>query len=145
LKDLPKDEVNFLDRGPELSRPARALSVWMLLRSAGADAIRLQIEEDLRLARLTAQLIEQDPRFEIVQEPVLSVVAFRMRARSGESEDERARRDVELMERSLASGKTMLSSTRLGGRSALRLVVQNHRTTEDDVRHTVRVLGELAE
>ncbi len=69
LKDLPKDEVNFLDRGPELSRPARALSVWMLLRSAGADAIREQIEEDLRLARLAAQLIEQDPRFEIAQEP----------------------------------------------------------------------------
>jgi glutamate/tyrosine decarboxylase-like PLP-dependent enzyme len=144
LKDLPQDEVNFLDRGPELSRPARALSVWMLLRSAGADAIRAQIDEDLRLARAAARLLEEDPRFELVLEPTLSVVAFRLRARRNEAEEARAARDVDLMERSLASGETMLSTTRLGGRSALRLVVQNHRTTEDDVRRTVRVLRELA-
>jgi aromatic-L-amino-acid decarboxylase len=144
LKDLPKDEVNFLDFGPELSRPARALPVWMLLRSAGADAIRDQIEEDLRLARVAAKAIASDARFELVLEPELSVVAFRLRARPGESEEARAARDADLMERSLASGEVMFSTTRLRGRSALRLVVQNHRTTEDDVRRAVRVLQELS-
>jgi glutamate/tyrosine decarboxylase-like PLP-dependent enzyme len=144
LKDLPQDEVNFLDRGHELSRPARVLSVWMLLRSAGAAGVRTQIEEDLRLAHLAARLLAEDSRFELAQEPVLSIVAFRLRGRPGESEEDRARRDVDLMERSLASGETMLSTTRLGGRHALRLVVQNHRTTDDDIHRTVRVLAELA-
>jgi hypothetical protein len=48
------------------------------------------------------------------------------------------------MERTLADGTSMLSSTIVAGRSALRLVVMNHRTTEADVRRTVRRVRELA-
>jgi glutamate/tyrosine decarboxylase-like PLP-dependent enzyme len=144
LRDLPPDEVNFLDFGPELSRRARALPVWTLLRSVGRTALAEQIATDLRFARLAAALLADDPRFEIVDPPQLSVVAFRHVARDGEGEDERAARDVELMERTLADGTSMLSSTIVAGRSALRLVVMNHRTTEADVRLTVRRVRELA-
>lgn len=144
LKDLPADEVNFLDRGPELSRPARVFSVWMLLRAVGRDAVAAAIEEDLRLAKVAAVLLAEDARFEVLGDPELSVVAFRLRARAGESEAARAARDSALMEATLESGELMLSTTKVGGRSALRLVVMNHRTTEDDVRRTVRVIRETA-
>jgi glutamate/tyrosine decarboxylase-like PLP-dependent enzyme len=120
------------------------LPVWTLLRSVGRTALVEQIETDLRLARLAAALLADDSRFEIVDPPQLSVVAFRHVARDGEGEDERAARDVALMERTLADGTSMLSSTIVAGRSALRLVVMNHRTTESDVRRTVRRVRELA-
>jgi glutamate/tyrosine decarboxylase-like PLP-dependent enzyme len=144
LRDLPTDEVNFLDRGPELSRPARVLPVWMILRALGARVIRAQIEEDLRLARLAASLLSEDPRLELVDRPQLSVVAFRHRPRSGESEPSRAERDHDLMEATLADGTLMLSTTITGGRTALRLVVMNHRTSEADVRRSVARILELA-
>ena len=144
LRDLPTDEINFLDRGPELSRPARVLPVWMVLRALGERAIREQIEEDLRLARLAADLIEEDARLELVDRPQLSVVAFRHRARAGEEETARAERDRALMEATLADGALMLSTTVTGGRTALRLVVMNHRTTEADVRRSVARIRELA-
>ncbi len=57
LKDVPRDEVNFFDRGPEMSRPGRVLAVWMLLRSVGLDALAEQVEWDLRLARLAERLL----------------------------------------------------------------------------------------
>ncbi len=144
LQDLPADEVNFLDRGPELSRPARVLSVWMVIRAHGRDELAAQVRHDLRLARLAAKWIAADDRFELVDEPQLTVVAFRLRAREGESEDARSARDLALMEATLADGTCMLSTTVQGGRTALRLVVMNHRTTDADVRRSVDRIRELA-
>ena len=48
------------------------------------------------------------------------------------------------MERTLASGELMISSTDLAGRSALRLVVLNHRTTEDEMRRSVDAIARIA-
>ena len=144
LKDVPRDEVNFFDRGPEMSRPGRVLAVWMLLRSVGLDALAEQVEWDLRLARLAEQLLSEMPALEIVCPAELSVVTFRSRARAGETEASRAARDTAIMERTLASGELMISSTDLAGRSALRLVVLNHRTTEDEVRRSVAAIARTA-
>lgn len=139
LQDLPADEVNFLDFGPELSRPARVLSVWMVIRSIGRVGLAYQIREDLRLARLAADLLKEDARLE-VHDPALSIVTFRHQARPGESEADRAGRDTALMESTLDAGELMLSTTVLGGRNTLRLAVMNHRTTEADVRRSVRCI-----
>jgi glutamate/tyrosine decarboxylase-like PLP-dependent enzyme len=136
LKDLPGDEVNFLERGPELSRPARVLAVWTVLRSVGVRALAGQVRADMRLARRAARLLREDSRLE-VHEPVLSIVTFRHRLRDGETESERAARDTALMEATLKEGDLMLSTTMLAGRSTLRFVVLNHRTTEADVSRSV--------
>ncbi|HVR29350.1 MAG TPA: aminotransferase class V-fold PLP-dependent enzyme [Thermoanaerobaculia bacterium] len=144
LKDVPRAEVNFFDRGPEMSRPGRVLAVWTLLRSAGLDAIAEQVEWDLRLARLAEELLGAVPELEIVVPAELSVVTFRSRARPGETEAARAARDSAIMERTLASGELMISSTDLAGRTALRLVVLNHRTTQDEIRRSVAAIARAA-
>lgn len=136
LRDLPTDEVNFMDRGPELSRPARALSVWMVIRSTGREMLATQISADMHLARLAADLLRADDRLE-VHGPGLSIVTFRHRPRDGEPEAERANRDDALMEATLRAGELMLSTTLLGGRNTLRLVVMNHRTTEAELRRSI--------
>jgi glutamate/tyrosine decarboxylase-like PLP-dependent enzyme len=144
LRDLPPGDVNFLARGPEMSRPARVLGVWMVIRSAGRRELARQVDADLELAGLAADLLAAEPAFEIVTPPELSVVTFRCRTAPGETEAERAERDRRLVEAALHDGTLLVSSTLLGGRSALRLVVMNHRTTEDDVRRSVAKLRELA-
>ncbi len=136
LKDVPENEVNFFEYGPELSRPARVLSVWMVIRSIGRDQLAHQVEEDMKLARLAADLLAKDDRLEVIP-PTLSVVGFRHRPRPGESESDRAARDTKLMEETLASGELMLSTTLINGQSTIRFVVMNHRTTEAEVRYSV--------
>ena len=143
LADLPRDEVNFLNYGPELSRPARVLAVWMVLRSVGRAELAAQIDQDMQLARLAAQLLRQDQRLK-VDEPVLSIVTFGHRPRPQETESQRSARDMALMEATLASGELMLSTTTLGGRTALRMVVMNHRTSAADVRRSVAQIHRLA-
>jgi aromatic-L-amino-acid decarboxylase len=136
LKDVPTDEVNFFEYGPELSRPARVLPVWMVIRSAGREQLAHQIGEDMRLARLAADLLADDERLEVIP-PTLSVVGFRHRRRPDESEQDRSARDTRLMEETLASGELMLSTTLINGQNTLRFVVMNHRTTEADIYYSV--------
>ena len=140
LKDVPRDEVNFFDRGPELSRPGRALGVWMLLRSAGLDALAHQVEADLDLAQTAQEMLAHLEGLEIVCPAELSVVTFRHTLAPGESEADRAARDTELMEKTLEEGDVMISSTLLDDRSALRFVVQNHRTTAAEIRRSIEAI-----
>ena len=144
LADLPRDEVNFLDHGPELSRPARVIAVWMLLRSAGRQALARQIEHDMELAQLAADSLRENPRLE-VHDPVLSIVTFGHRQQPHETEVDRALRDTKLMEATLASGELMLSTTTLANRTTLRLVVMNHRTTAEDVQRSVAQIHKHAQ
>ena len=143
LKDLNKDEVNFLDRGPELSRPARVLPVWMVMRSCGKHELTRQIQADIDLANLAAELLGNSSQFEVVSNH-LSIVTFRIQTRYGENETERAKRDDSLMEATLADGELMLSSTILKGKNTLRLVVMNPRTDESEVRRSIKRIFELA-
>jgi len=143
LRDLPEGDVNFFEMCPELSRPARVFSVWMVIRAFGRDQLAHQIGEDMRLARLAADLLSEDERLEVIP-PELSVVAFRHRSRTDESETDRAARDARLLEAIMKSGDVMLSSTTVGGLNTLRLVVMNHRTTEADIRYTVSRIRSFA-
>ena len=142
LRDLPPEHVNLFEYGPELSRPARALPVWMVIRSAGRRQLADQIESDMRLARMAAELLSADDRFDVIP-PELSVVGFRHRLRAGESESDRSERDAALMQRILDSGDLMLSTTLINARSTLRMVVMNHRTTEADIRFSVGRIREF--
>jgi glutamate/tyrosine decarboxylase-like PLP-dependent enzyme len=136
MQDIPKQEVNFFTRGPELSRGARALKLWMLLRSVGTDAIAMHVQQDIANCALAAELIAADPRCEILTPPQLSVFSFALRAGDAAGRT--------LIDDLMADGFAMLSSTTIGGRFALRFCVVNHRTTADDVRATVARILHLA-
>jgi glutamate/tyrosine decarboxylase-like PLP-dependent enzyme len=144
LRDLPPGEVNFFARGPELSRPARVLPVWALIRTVGMDALAAQVEADLALASYVEHRIESSEHFEVAATATLSIVCFRQSLRPGESEQERARRDDLLVQKALVDGRVMLSSTLLGKRNALRLVVMNHRTDAAELDTSLAVLEELS-
>ncbi len=143
LREVPRDEVNLFDRGPEMSRPGRALSVWALMRTVGVDGLARQVEADLELARLAEALLAEPP-FEIVCPAELSIVTFRQRRHEGESDAERAARDDAFLKRIQDDGEVMLSSTLIGGTTALRLVVMNHRTDEAEVRRSVERIRALS-
>ena len=74
----------------------------------------------------------------MLDEPQLSVVAFRLRGAGEDAE----RLGPELLRRVNARRRVFLSSTRIGGRYALRLCVLSFRTHEDRVRDAVAALRE---
>lgn len=131
---------NFSDLSPELSRDFRGLRIWLPLVLHGADAFREAIEEKLALTRHAYEQLRADPRFEILDEPQLSVIAFRLKG-EGEAAD---RLNEDLMHRVNARGRVFLSSTRLDGRYVIRICVLSFRTHKGRVQDAVDALREEA-
>jgi aromatic-L-amino-acid/L-tryptophan decarboxylase len=136
LRTSDEDVTNLMDYGPALGRRFRSLKLWAVLRCHGREGLQALIREHMRLARLFASWVEEEPGWEVVAPVPFSVVCFR---REGADEE-----NASLLERVNATGEAYLSHTVLDGRYVLRLAVGHHRTTEADVSRAWELLRELA-
>ncbi|HVF59379.1 MAG TPA: aminotransferase class I/II-fold pyridoxal phosphate-dependent enzyme [Thermoanaerobaculia bacterium] len=147
LQDVDRglEEVNFCDLGIELTRGFRALKLWLSLQVFGLAAFRRAVERGIELAERAEALLRAAPeRWRVVAPASLGVVCFRW-APPGlpEAALERANRGVS--DGLLADGTAFASSTRLGGRTVLRLCTINPRTTEEDLAWTLERMAAAAE
>ena len=130
-------EVNFADRGVQLSRMCRALKLWVSLKFFGVAAFRTAIDRCLDLAREAQARIENSDELELLAPATLGVVCFRRRFENVDDEDELARLNAGLVEGLTASDEGHISSTRLRGRYALRMCVLNNTSTATDVHRVL--------
>ena len=72
------DHWDFADLGPELSRPARGLRIWLPLQLHGVGAFREALDEKLDLAADAARRIAELPNVRLLSAPELSLFAFRV-------------------------------------------------------------------
>ena len=130
--------VNYRDWGIQLGRRFRALKLWFVIRTYGADGLRAMIREHIRLGRLLAEWVEQDPLFELMAPAPLGLVVFRYLGAGGGkrgagSGEELDALNERLLKRLHATGRIMLTQTRLKGRYAIRLALGHLTTREEDV------------
>jgi len=133
-------QTNFTDLSPELSRDFRGLRVWLPLVMHGVGAFRAELEEKLALTRGAAARIAAEPLFELLDEPQLSIVAFRARPPAGDPD----RFGEEVLQRVNARRRVFLSSTRLDERYVLRICTVSFRTHAEHVDEAVDALIEEA-
>jgi aromatic-L-amino-acid decarboxylase len=124
------DFVDFCDLSPELSRDFRGLRVWLPIKLFGLDAFRDALDEKLDLARWAANEIRRLPDVEIVCEPRLSLLAFRVVAEGADEEAQDAM-NRDLMRRINARQNVYLTGTVVDGRFAIRICVLSFRTHAD--------------
>jgi hypothetical protein len=134
-------EVNFSDRGLQLTRGARAVKVWASLTAFGTDAFRDAIDHNLDLTELAETIIEDDGDLELMSPATLGIVCFRRLAGDEASAGRTEKVNAWLIGALERTGRAMVSSTRLRGRLALRMCILNHLTTEGDVRWTLDFLA----
>ena len=138
------------DYGVQLGRRFRALKLWMIIRYFGHEGLAARIREHCRLAKLFASWVEADPNWELMAPLPLALVCFRASPKM-EGVDEAAREarlDVlneAIMHGVNATGKALLSHTRLNDKLTLRLSIGNIRTEEKHVRQVWKLLNEQLE
>jgi glutamate/tyrosine decarboxylase-like PLP-dependent enzyme len=120
-------EPNFADLGMQLTRSARALKLWVSLQYFGVGAFRRAVERALDIAAYARERIEASEVLELVAPPSLGVLCFR-RLIPGASEEQLEAANARIVPAIANAGESFISSTRLRGRYALRLVVMNHST-----------------
>ncbi|PWE32057.1 cytochrome D ubiquinol oxidase subunit I [Maritimibacter sp. 55A14] len=120
----------FTEFGPELSRGFRALRVWYQMLRFGPARLGACIAANCAQAAHLARLVEAAPDLELMAPAPLNIVCLRYRA-----PDETAAEALNtaivlaLQERGLA----VPSTTRIGGRLAIRVNLTNHRTRMADM------------
>ena len=135
------------DYGIQLGRRFRALKLWMIIRYFGHEGLAARIREHCRLARLFASWVTESPEWELLAPLPLSLVCFRACPQvEGVDEGARNRRLDALNETIMhgvnATGKALLSHTKLNDKLTLRLSIGNIRTTEKHVRQVWELLNE---
>ncbi len=138
------EQVNFADRGLQLSRSFRALKVWMSIQVFGMAAFREAIARGIHLADRADAWVRDSDHFELLSPASLGVVCFRYNPRGTRlGSDGLEALNERIQARVIADGTAMMSSTRLHGTYSLRLCIMNHHTTWEDVRDTLEALDRI--
>lgn len=133
---------DFCNLGPELSRDFRGLRVWLPMMMAGASAFREALDEKLDLCQWATEQLRDLDHIEIVAEPQLSIVAFRLAPPGA--------RDLDALNRRLlgainARRRVYLTATRLNDRFVLRICVLCLRTHADRMAAAIEDIRAAAE
>ncbi|MCB0307599.1 MAG: aspartate aminotransferase family protein, partial [Calditrichaeota bacterium] len=128
LESVPMGESpDYRDLTVSLGRRFRALKLWFVLRSYGAEGLREKIRGHIAFTGKLAQMIEADPDFELVSGPRLALLGFRFLPKGVSDPAEIDRANEDLVARINDDGRTYLTKTRANGRTVIRFVIgQTH-------------------
>ncbi len=143
LRDLPEDGSRSpMDYSPELTRPFRALRLWFALKFHGLEAFKAALDEKLYLTAYAAQALRLCSELEVLTEPELSVVAFRIKG----SDSARVNPSTaKLQQLILSSGEFHLSSTEIHGFTYLRICILSFRSHFEEVEACIQRIKSIAE
>ena len=120
------------DFGPELSRSFRALKVWFAIKEHGIRRIAHVIEQNCQQAQYLGQRILGEPRLELLAPVSLNIVCFGVR-QPGLDATQLDKLNEEIVVDLQETGVAAPSTTRVGGRLAIRVNITNHRTRRADI------------
>ncbi len=135
------------DYGIQLGRRFRALKLWMIIRYFGHEGLAARIREHCRLAKLFAEWVEESPDWELLAPVPLSLVCFRASPQIDGVNNEAREKRLDVLNEAImhgvnATGKALLSHTKLNDKLTLRLSIGNIRTTEDHIRQAWELLNQ---
>jgi aromatic-L-amino-acid decarboxylase len=112
--------IDYRDWHVPLGRRFRALKLWFVLRSFGAEGLRSMIRHHIGLARALAEWVDADPRLEIIAPTPFALVSFRHA-----DGDDTTRRLAEAIN---ADGRVYLTTSEVDGSPFVRVAVGSIRT-----------------
>lgn len=124
------DFVDFCELSPELSRDFRGLRLWLPIKMHGIGPFRRNLEEKLALTRWATEQLRHLEGIEIVAEPQLSIVAFRLK-KPGLDAQALNQLNRDLIRQINARNHVFLTGTMLGDRFVIRICVLSFRTHLD--------------
>jgi aromatic-L-amino-acid decarboxylase len=133
---------DFCELSPELTRPFRGLRVWLPIKMHGIAPFRDALDEKLDLARWAVEELRQIPHVEILAEPDLSLLAFRLAPPGVTDPEALDRLNRRFLDQINDRKRVFLTGTLLHGRFALRICVLSFRTHHDRIAMAIEDIKE---
>ncbi len=128
--------IDYRDWHVPLGRRFRALKLWFVLRYYGIEGLQFHIREHVRIAHDFANWVREDARFELVVQPTLNLVCFRL-----DGSDDINQKLMDALNR---SGDLYLTHTKLNGRLVLRMSIAQTNTEQRHVEKAWKRIQEEA-
>lgn len=138
-----QEEVNFFERGIQLTRSFKALKLWLSLRTFGVAAFRDAVQVGFDVADFAQRWLEASGKWEIVTPSQMGIVTFRWRG-DGLSAEAIDALTARVVDRLRADGYATVMSTLLRGRPALRLCPIHWDARTDEMQATLELLTRFA-
>jgi len=139
------EEVNFADYGEQLTRYARALKIWLSVRTLGVAPLRDAIGRGIALAEHAELLVRRHRSLEVLAPAQLGILCFRARPAGLDDPALLDALNERINARINEPGGFLISSTRIHGVFSLRVCTHNWRTTERDIEELVRMIAREVE
>lgn len=145
LESQTNDETpEYRDWSVALARRFRALKLWFVLRSFGAEGLREKIRHHIEWTQHLAGLIRSTRHFELATEPNLALLSFRYIPEWATNGPELDRVNEELLRHINDAGYLYLTKTRANGRIVIRFVIGQTYTTLQHVEESWAYIQEAA-
>ena len=125
--------INYSEWSVPLGRRFRALKLWFLLRSYGLEALRLRLRNHVSWAEDLAKRLEDNPQFEIVTAPILSLFTFRLTGFDDAAQ-------IDFVNRINDDGQIYITQTKVDGKIAIRFQIGQFDVTEADIQFAYTVM-----
>lgn len=139
-----QEDVNFFERGIQLTRSFKALKLWLSLKTFGLAEFRRGIAVGFELADFAQEWLGTSGKWEIVTPSQMGIVTFRWRG-AGLRAEQIDTLTARIVDRLRADGYATVMSTMLHGRPALRLCPIHPAATREEMQATLALLTRFAE
>jgi aromatic-L-amino-acid decarboxylase len=136
--------IDYRDWSVPLGRRFRALKLWMVIRSYGANGLREIVRRHIELAAELESWIAAEPDFEIVAPRSLALINFRFRPEAMPEGGELDRLNGTLLQRINDDGRIYLTQNKVRGRAAIRFSIGQTNTERRHVAEGWDVVTEIA-
>jgi aromatic-L-amino-acid decarboxylase len=142
----PEDRLvnNYRDWGIPLGRRFRALKLWFVLRSYGLEGLQQRLRDHIAYGQWVKQQVEATPGFELMAPAPLNLVCFRLHPPGIDDEKRLDGMNESLIQRLNASGKILLTQTRLDNKFVIRFVAGQTHATLDTVKKGWNLIADQA-
>jgi glutamate/tyrosine decarboxylase-like PLP-dependent enzyme len=137
------NEINYWEFGPEMTRPARSLKLWITLQALGTEAIGQMVEYGVQLGEWAENEIKKHENWEIISPAQLGIINFRYAPPSFTDEQLDAL-NTQISNAIVKDGFAFVLTTILDGKTVLRIIAIHPDTTKEDIRNTVQLLAKYA-
>ncbi|MCG3864489.1 MULTISPECIES: pyridoxal phosphate-dependent class III aminotransferase [unclassified Photobacterium] len=137
---------NLVDKSIATTKRFDALKVLMTMQSVGADALGEMYDHLINQTQHVADLVNQQPQFELLADPALSTVLFRFVGEGANLNEQQLNQlNKQLRIDALVQGQAVLGETVVDDKVALKFTILNPCLTINDFKTLLNKVSQLGQ